>query len=159
MRPQGPLALWLAVAFAVALPPALRAAPPGPAATSSAPGPQEPESGNGEIGLDEEEDEVERGLVDALEIEPGVRVIVQGGRDLALSVEPDDGDDYGALAARFCGAAGLASALREANGERPIDPERAVEIPWKLLRNEYRYLALRALFPNDAFRDEAWEHD
>jgi len=166
VRPAALLALLLAVALAAAVPAAPRAAPPAPAAASARPSDAagdasgaEPEQGAGENGIDDEEDEIERGLADALEIEPGVRVLVQGGRDLALSVEPDEGDEYGSLAARFGGAAGLASPLRDANGGRPVEPGRAVEIPWKLLRNEYRYLALRTLFPRDAFRNGAWEHD
>jgi N-acetylmuramoyl-L-alanine amidase len=159
VKSAGLFALLLAVALAAAAPTVARAAPTAPAALSAATDDDEPGSGDGENGIDEEEDEIERGLSEALEIEPGVRVLVQGGRDLALSVEPDEGDDYGSLAARFGGAAGLASALREANGDRPVVFDRAVEIPWNLLRNEYRYLALRTLFPRDAFRNGAWEHD
>jgi len=159
VKPAALLAVLLAVALAAAVPAASHAAPPAPPAPPAPMDDDEPGSGDGENGVDEEEDEIERGLADALEIEPGVRVLVQSGRDLALSVEPDEGDDYGSLAARFGGAAGLASPLREANGDAPVVPERASEIPWKLLRNEYRYLALRTLFPRDAFRDGAWEHD
>ena len=159
MKPAALLTGLLAVVLAAAAPVASRAAPPAAPAPPAAMDDDEPGSGDGENGVDEEEDEIERGLADALEIEPGARVLVQGGRDLALSVEPDEGDDYGSLAARFGGAAGLASALREANGDRPVEPERVVEIPWKLLRNEYRYLALRTLFPRDAFRNGTWEHD
>ncbi len=161
MKPAAALALLLALALAAAVPGASRAAPPAaaPAAPGAPAGDEEPGLGDADNGIDDEEDEIGRGLGEALEIEPGVRVLVEGGRELALSVEPDEGDDYGSLAARFGGAAGLASALREANGDRPVDPGRELEIPWKLLRNEYRYLALRTLFPRDAFRDGAWEHD
>ncbi len=159
MRPAALLAFLFAVALAAAAPTVSHAGPPTPATPPAPIDDDEPGSGEVENGVDEEEDEIERGLADALEIEPGVRVLVQSGRDLALSVEPDEGDDYGSLAARFGGAAGLASPLREANGDAPVVPGRAIEIPWKLLRNEYRYLALRTLFPRDAFRSGAWEHD
>lgn len=160
------LAVWLAGTAGVPTPGG-PARPAGPVGTGDA-GPSAGPSGAADAapsvpagdGTDSagEEDEIERGLFDALEVEPGVRVVVRNGRDLALLAEPDADDSYGSLAARFGGAASLASLLREANRDAPVDPSRLVEIPWEALRPEYRYLALRVLFPRDSSRKGGWEH-
>ncbi|MBP7147697.1 MAG: N-acetylmuramoyl-L-alanine amidase [Acidobacteria bacterium] len=96
------------------------------------------------------------GLTDSLELDAGIRVIIEDGRRIALSVTPDKGEDYASLARRLCGSDEKAPALASANGGRA--PEAPIEVPWDLLREEYRYLALRALFPADRFAAGAWEH-
>lgn len=141
--------------FAAAAEPGLPSPGSAPAAAPAAPSPEPEDSG---VDVDEDEDEIEGGLFDALEVEPGVRVVVRNGRDLVLLVSPDEDDTYNSLAARFGGAAALASLLREANRDAPVDPLHPVEVPWKALRPEYRYLALRVLFPRDGFRGGNWEH-
>ncbi len=96
----------------------------------------------------------------SVEIDEGVRVSLRAGREIVLEVLPEKGEGWRSLARRVCGDESRFPALAAANrGLVPIEG-RPVEVPWELLREEYRYLALRALFPADRWssRRKAWEH-
>ncbi len=95
-----------------------------------------------------------------VEIDEGIRVSLRAGREIVLEVLPEKGEGWRSLARRVCGKESRFPALAAANrGVVPIEG-RPVEVPWELLREEYRYLALRALFPADRWspRRKAWEH-
>jgi len=86
------------------------------------------------------------------------RAVFHEGRDLALAVLPEKGEGYLSLARRLCGDERRSAALTAANRGMPLVVGREVIVPWDLLREEYRYLALRAVFPDDGFADGAWVH-
>ncbi len=93
-------------------------------------------------------------------IDEGIRVSLRAGREIVLEVVPEKGEGWRSIARRVCGDESRFPALAAANrGVVPV-AGRPVEVPWPLLREEYRYLALRALFPADRWsaRRRAWEH-
>lgn len=99
-----------------------------------------------------------RQWADALDLDSGVAAVVAAGREIQLRVIPEEGDDFPSLGARFCGDPGKAELLEQANGGGVPVPGRAIIVPWDLVREEYRFLALRAFFPADRFDNGAWEH-
>ncbi len=95
---------------------------------------------------------------DAREIDEGVTARLEGGRRIVVDVLPERGEGYLALATRMCGTKSAAGALREANGGRRLLVGVPVRVPWNLLRKEYRFLALRTLFPRDRPDPRGWIH-
>ena len=143
-------AVLAAAALALAAPrPAAAAPPPAPAPT---PAPQS----------EEDEEEIpappEERYADAVPLEDGVWAVSREGRSLSLRARIDGEEDWRSLAKRLCGDAKLDGALAAANNFAAPAPGAVVEAPWELVRPEYRYVALRALFPADRFRNGAWEH-
>ncbi len=123
------------------------------AAIAAAPGPPD--------GVDEEGPPVDLAapeFADAVAVDEGVSAALVDGRDIVLRLQLDDPDDFAAVARRIGGDAGLADALRAANSAVPRTAGPTITVPWPMIRAEYRYLALRAIFPADCFRDGAWEH-
>ncbi len=180
-RPRALLAL-LALLFVGALPVASAATAPGAApgaAPGTAPGPAPdptppagagPEAPNGgdADGLDDEAEPAEAppdgDLVsrDAAEIDDGVLARSDAGRSITLLVRADGSETFAEIASRVAGSETLADELASANeidgaGNEPA-PKGTLEVPWALVRAEYRLLALRALFPADAFEDGAYAH-
>lgn len=98
------------------------------------------------------------GWADSLDLDAGVQAVMNGGREIRLRVIPEAGDDFPGIASRFCGDSNLASALQLANGGPLVEPGRPITIPWELLREEYRFLALRGFFPADRFVAGVYEH-
>ncbi|UCF66876.1 MAG: N-acetylmuramoyl-L-alanine amidase, partial [Acidobacteriota bacterium] len=94
----------------------------------------------------------------ALVVDQGIGVRLHEGRDIVLLADPEKGEGYLSLARRLCGDERHAPALEAANRGLPVILGREVEVPWDLLRDEYRYLALRVLFPEDRYRDGTYEH-
>ncbi len=86
------------------------------------------------------------------------RAVFIEGRDLAVAVLPEKGEGYLSLARRLGGDESRSAALQAANLGMPLVQGREVIVPWDLLREEYRFLALRAMFPDDRFADGAFIH-
>lgn len=99
-----------------------------------------------------------RAAEESVEVDEGVRARIVDGRHLVIEALPEQGEGYLALAERLCGGASRAEALRAANGNGEPQAGTPVLVPWELARPEYRYLALRAVFPADRFDDGAWRH-
>lgn len=97
-------------------------------------------------------------FADAVAVDEGVSAALVDGRDIVLRLQLDAPEAYARIAGRVGGDERLADALCDANGGAPAVPGRMIVVPWPLVRAEYRYLALRAIFPADRFRDGAWEH-
>jgi N-acetylmuramoyl-L-alanine amidase len=100
--------------------------------------------------------ETRSGVHQALPLSDELRIVVLGGRQLALEFLPAPGDDYLGIADRF--AAGRAGELAAANGDRQPEPGTGVRIPLELLSSSYRRLVLQSLFPNDRTVDGDWVH-
>ena len=97
---------------------------------------------------------------DAVEVikEEGVEAQLVEGRAIRLMALPEKGDGYISLAHRLCGKEQPWQRLAAANDDRPVIVGRPVTVPWDLLREEYRYLALLALFPKDHSTARGWLH-
>lgn len=78
--------------------------------------------------------------------------------DPALLVRPAPGEGYILLARRYTGDEGTWQRLQQANGGRPVQTGRPVHIPLDLLLPEQRLRVLVSLFPEDGYRDGAWNH-
>lgn len=91
-------------------------------------------------------------------VDEGIYVRLVDGREVALEALPERGEGYLALARRITGEARLSSALQQANDGRPLFAGVPAKVPWPLVREEYRYLALRALFPGDRPSERGWLH-
>lgn len=93
-----------------------------------------------------------------VEIDENVSARFERGREIVLEAFPEKGEGYLSLARRLCGSPDKAAALQAANRGLPPILGRPLVVPWDLVRQEYRLLALRALFPEDRFEDGAWIH-
>lgn len=80
------------------------------------------------------------------------------GQEIYVAAFPEQGEGYMSLARRLCGDEDRWPALKAANGGREVILGRAVEVPWDLLREEFRYLALRAMFPEDRPVEGGYRH-
>ncbi|GAB4371017.1 MAG: hypothetical protein Kow0062_06210 [Acidobacteriota bacterium] len=97
-------------------------------------------------------------LAASLEIDERIAMRLEDGRRIVVDVLPERGEGWLSLATRMCGSRDAAGALAEANGGRGPYIDVPVRVPWRLLREEYRYLALRALFPRDRPGEDGWHH-
>lgn len=97
---------------------------------------------------------------DAVDVikEEGVEAQLVEGREIRLRVMPEKGDGYITLSRRLCDDEKRWPALQEANRSRRVIAGRPIVVPWALLREEYRYLALLALFPDDHPSAKGWIH-
>lgn len=142
-------------------PPAKQPARPQPRPQPPAPAPEEEDNEENGNGDEEEAPEAEPpspGIPGAVVIDDGIHATAGTGRDIELLVLLDEPEEYRSLAARLCGDPNRAEALSQANrGQRPVAGT-LVRVPWALIRSEYRYLALLAIFPEDRFRRGYWEH-
>ena len=75
---------------------------------------------------------------------------VVAGRDLVLEVLPREGEDRITLLKRVVGG--------QAGGDLVVAGDGAIRIPLRLLRPEYRAVALRNVFPDDALDGPDWVH-
>jgi N-acetylmuramoyl-L-alanine amidase len=80
------------------------------------------------------------------------------GQEIYVAALPEEGEGYMSIARRLCGNEDRWPALKAANGGREVILNRAVEVPWDLLREEFRYLALRAMFPEDRPVEGGYRH-
>lgn len=97
-------------------------------------------------------------IPDAVPVDDGAWATSSDGREITLRVRVDGSQDYEALAKRFCGDKTPAAALSAANAAAPAAPGSTITVPWGLIRPEYRYLALTALFPADLAREDGYDH-
>jgi N-acetylmuramoyl-L-alanine amidase len=80
------------------------------------------------------------------------------GQEIYVAAFPEEGEGYMSIARRLCGDEDRWPALKAANGGREVILGRAIEVPWDLLREEFRYLALRAIFPEDRPVEGGYRH-
>ena len=132
-RPLG-VALLLAVFFAGGAP-----------ARGPVPAPQQPQAAGSTSSIE-------------LPLSSRIRVRVVGGRDVEVVVRCVPDESFETLARDFARAPDSAAALARRNGGGDLSPGRDVSIPLALLGNEYRYVALRNLFPDDRRENGDWIH-
>lgn len=93
-------------------------------------------------------------------LDEGVAAQLIDGRMIELSVAADEGESYDDLAKRLAGSPAHGKALAAANPTLALPhAEAIVSVPWGLVREEYRYIALRQLFPADRPVSDGWIHE
>jgi N-acetylmuramoyl-L-alanine amidase len=92
-------------------------------------------------------------------LSPAVKVVLDADHEIILLVNPHKGDAWTRLARRVTGDAGSWKALAELNrmGEN-LMTDRAVRVPFGMLRPELQHSALGALFPEDKQSEKGWSH-
>jgi len=98
------------------------------------------------------------GEVRILEIHPAVRLVVNERGDLLFEVKAAPGDGWSHLAERFARAKEDWPALAALNGGGTPARGRYYRVPYALLRDEYRFLGIAALFPEDVVDLAGWRH-
>ncbi len=93
-----------------------------------------------------------------LEIHPAVRLVVNPRGDLLFEVKAAPGDGWSHLAGRFARSKEDWPALKALNGGGEPARDRYYQVPYALLRDEYRFLGIAALFPDDLVDDRGWRH-
>jgi len=93
------------------------------------------------------------------QLSPAARVILDGDHEIILLLNPHKGDAWTRLARRVTGDASNWKAIAELNrmGEN-LMADRAVRVPFGMLRPELQRSALQALFPTDKQSEEGWRH-
>jgi N-acetylmuramoyl-L-alanine amidase len=94
----------------------------------------------------------------------GIAAWVIDGKQIELFLDPGEGETWEELLARVAVSVDEVQALKAANPQRtlPIAEGTSVvpiRVPWELVREEYRYVALRLLFPDDRLEKGAWIHE
>jgi N-acetylmuramoyl-L-alanine amidase len=93
-----------------------------------------------------------------LEIHPAVRLVVNDRGDLLFEVKAAPGDGWSHLAERFTRSRSDWPALKALNGGGEPAHNRYYRVPYALLRDEYRFLGIAALFPDDVVGVSGWRH-
>ncbi|MEW5807172.1 MAG: N-acetylmuramoyl-L-alanine amidase [Acidobacteriota bacterium] len=102
-----------------------------------------------------EEQQMKKEVLEAL---PGVRISLQNGKDIVLMYAPRRGEGYLTLAEKFTVSSENWKALKEINLDPILVEGKEYMIPYQLLRDEYKYLAVVNIFPEDRFEKGAWHH-
>lgn len=89
-------------------------------------------------------------------VEEGVVVVL--GDDLGLEVEPRPGEGLLSLTERICGDRDKLAQIQDAVGRVRLLAGVRYPVPWTCVDDSLRRRALRALFPQDVGRADAWEH-
>ena len=90
----------------------------------------------------------------------GDGVVVVLSDDLALEVTPQRGEGLLSLTERVCGSRERAKVdlVRPSVGRRGLQAGVRYPVPWSCVQESLRRRAVRALFPQDSGRGDAWEH-
>ena len=94
----------------------------------------------------------------AVEALPGVKISIEGGRDIFLVYLPKAGEGYLTLAEKFTCSSESWKELKEINADPVMLSGKEYRIPYRLLRDEYKYLAIIILFPQDRLEKGSWLH-
>lgn len=89
----------------------------------------------------------------------GERVEWSRGGEPELLALPRAGEGWVTFGQRYLAADATVAQLREINPNLPtLLRDVRVRIPWRMLRDEWKAAAVRALFPRDGAGDSAWRH-
>ena len=93
------------------------------------------------------------------QISPAVRATLTREYEIEVRVQPHDGDAWTRLAKRVTGDAGNWEELAALNqSDETLDSERAVRVPFALLRTNLQLDIIKTLFPLDAATGDGWRH-
>ncbi len=92
------------------------------------------------------------------EILPGVKLFIESGKELSLIYAPKAGEGYLTLAEKFTAGSETWKELKEINGDAILLAGKEYSVPYRLLRDEYKYLSIVSLFPEDRFQEGFWLH-
>ncbi len=98
------------------------------------------------------------GEENAIEVLPGVKLSIESGKELVLIYAPKEGEGYLTLAEKFTTGSDTWKELKEINGDAILITGKEYSVPYRLLRDEYKYLAIVSLFPEDEFQKGFWLH-
>jgi len=88
-----------------------------------------------------------------------VRATLTREYEIEVRVQPHDGDAWTRLAKRVTGDAGTWEELAALNqSDETLDSERAVRVPFALLRTNLQLDIIKTLFPLDAATGDGWRH-
>jgi N-acetylmuramoyl-L-alanine amidase len=92
-------------------------------------------------------------------ISPELKVTIQDGEEVTLAVRPLPKEDVAAFIRRLTEDPRTRKEIEDQNqGFRLFRPDVFVYVPYRLLSDNYRRIAMEALFPGDRADGEGWTH-
>jgi N-acetylmuramoyl-L-alanine amidase len=95
---------------------------------------------------------------DQIEILLGVRAALEKGRHILLIYSPKQGEGYLSMAEKFTPSRETWKELKEINSDPILIEGKEYKIPYRLLRDEYKYLLISKIFSSDRYEKNAWHH-
>ena len=95
---------------------------------------------------------------DQIEILPGVKATLENGRNIHLVYSPKPGEGYLSMAEKFTPSRETWKELKEINSDPMLIEGKEYKIPYRLLRDEYKYLIITKIFPSDRYEKKNWHH-
>ncbi len=93
-----------------------------------------------------------------IEILPGVRATLENGKNILLIYSPKPGEGYLSMAEKFTPSRESWKELKEINSDPILIEGKEYKIPYRLLRDEYKYLLITKIFPSDRYMEKNWHH-
>lgn len=93
-----------------------------------------------------------------IEILPGIKASLEHGKDIHLIYSPKAGEGYLSMAEKFTPSRETWKELKEINADPILLSGKEYKIPYRLLRDEYKYLIITKIFPSDLYKNQAWRH-
>ena len=88
-----------------------------------------------------------------------LNVSIDAGEQVILAARPLPGESVDAFVKRFTDDPKTEKAILEQNeGVKLLKPNVFVRVPYRLLSNNYRKIAMEALFPQDRADARGWDH-
>ena len=95
----------------------------------------------------------------AVVVSPEIRVTIQDGDEITLSARPLRGEGLDAFVRRLTEDPRTKEAIVRANGGlRRLRADQSVNVPYRLLSQSFRKIAIEALYPEDRATPSGWEH-
>ena len=92
-------------------------------------------------------------------VSPEIQVTVREGNEIILSARPLPGEGLDAFVQRLTEDPKAKNEIVRANeGLRRLRPDKAVNVPYVLLSQSFRKIAIEALYPEDRATLAGWEH-
>ncbi len=92
-------------------------------------------------------------------VSPEIRVTIEDGDEITLSARPISGEGLDAFVQRLTEDPRAKSEIVRANeGLRRLRADKAVNVPYVLLSQSFRKIAIEALYPEDRATLAGWEH-
>ncbi len=92
-------------------------------------------------------------------VSPEIRVTIKDGDEILLSARPMSGEGLDAFVQRLTEDPRTKSEIVAANGgQRRLRADKSVNVPYALLSQSFRKIAIEALYPEDRATLAGWEH-
>jgi N-acetylmuramoyl-L-alanine amidase len=92
-------------------------------------------------------------------VSPEIRVTIGAGDEISLSARPLPGEGVDAFVKRLTEDPKTKKEILQGNGGiRQLRSDRYVRVPYRLLSQSFRKIAIEALFPGDRATPSGWEH-